>query len=511
MTNDGVLKSERLPTLLDERLFTEVLGKGMYTPEKAIFELLKNAFDGILRRFRRPAEPSFATLARLSFVDRHPLFPQRGAKTLICLDDGEGITPASENRLKGASGPVDLERKGEFGSKKIGKFSFFTLLNNNERGYWIVTATDDGPTVIRYHLTPKGWSEGELLKETIYRDDQKNFGLCPSGSFTMVILPDVIRRIQTVERLIPQLQTMLPHRPSACALGITINGERVPDPELPGMKIEYEDLVGYFERTDDTKSSGIVICDAELGTIAAHAMNMPKFLPHPFSDPRVRGAIFIPDTNDNQNTARDGLNENWLHEPDWARRQRQLFVHFSPTLRELLGDEPRFKNDALGSALKDVVDYFNAAFGKPARSTEPRPDGSKSKKPDSIAKPETEDHPPADKPSGAARVSRKPEIQIQIMGEDGKEESYILMLYRMPLSTHLPAVYAEPNVVNIYSDHPLILALQKTKMRAHLPLFLLRAIIEAIESNKDHHPDDAVDCQIAVNTIMERILNQAGK
>lgn len=365
-----------LPALsvhMEPGLFGDILSLGLYSSVgQAFFELIKNAWDSIVR-FQRTAG---ATSGYNGLV-RWYKFGTADKITLVCLDNGEGITEESMERFCRVGPGEGGARTGWTGQKKIGRLAPFFFLKDRRAGFFVLTATSADETVTLLKITPDLLASGMIPRRTVSRSDTNLYGLRPEDSFTMVVMPDVVEKAMDFEEIARELQWLLPRKSAREGFVLEMDRQEVVAPPLPNELVIQDPasgIAGYFEKVDlkqtDVKSrntGGIWLCDAETGMRMAYCLSreLVRKVPAPLGRPELRGDIFISELIDHQNTSRDGLKQEFLNSKAWRTIEEKLYRLFSGKLLELLGDEGLFQKDLASQAAKDLVRRMTAIWGPP--------------------------------------------------------------------------------------------------------------------------------------------------
>ena len=357
-----------------------------------------------------------------------------------------------------------------------------------------MSATSNEGRVQLLHVTPSGLAKRVIEQRFIDRDDSHLYGDCPKGSFTMIVIPNVIHSVRNVGVLLDDLKWRIPRHPSVNSFTLNVGDRVVMAPPLAKeLVIADSGIVGHFEKDDRQKPEGIRICDAETGVQVAKAPKMAERLPFPFARPEVTGDLFVPGLAREQNTDRSGLSPVFLQSERWRQIQEILFTSFSQKLAKLLGDEGVIRSDPLGRAVRQIVSGFNNAWGAPAAV--PIPKGVTPPPGFGDEEEGEEEHAP-DGGSGATHKPHKPRRNKQrVKRISYKGKTYVLGLTRQdPTQT---AEFCGPNMVFVNSQDPLLDRFKGAP--AALQLHVLRGIISAIERVQDENIVDASACDRAVN------------
>jgi hypothetical protein len=547
--NEHSCEEKRLAIRHGTGLYVDILSLMMYSFPLALWELIKNAWDAGVRRGRNIAGPFRSRIELITF-EEHPLSPRSPA--LIILDNGEGMTQPSLERFLtiGADAGVS-QTHGMTDQKRIGRLAAFSLLQNQSTGFYVLSSTGS-VAVDLYHVTPESLSGGYITQQVISRQDSRLVGRCPKGSFTMFVLPGVVRDVMSIDNVQRDLEWLIP-RPRACAenTGMTLlfNGAVIQPPPLAlKLKLEFDGIVGYFERDTRKNPQGIRLCDSATNTQVSAAVRTRDIV-YPCARPEITGDLFIPGLIENQNSSRDGLSPAFLRSSAWQRIQQILWNKFREPLCELLGDDGVVRSVVINRATNDVVSGFNKVWNKPKRQnvpsgvTPPRPDEVPGGNPlddadsnlfpnepgeaPSPAPGSTTPAPPADPPgtalqpvpgseppseTGAATPETpalgtllSPQRKRRPMGKafNYKGQTYILGLSKLPSSTR--AFYAPgANRIFLNQDDPLLKLFGSAS--AALKLHIATSIITAIESQSPENQGDAQELITSVNTSLNLVL-----
>jgi hypothetical protein len=500
----------------------------MYNEGGAAWEISKNGFDSIWRLMKRLG-PKFKGVVEIMLLDNHPL--SSTGKTMIFLDNGEGLTEPSKKRFL-SLGPETRERisQGRFDQKRIGRIAALRLLNDQSQGFFFLTSTSSTGDVQMLHVTPAGLSKQEVYETTIPRDDVQTAGLCPDSSFAMVVLPNVIKKVQDLTALREELKWFIPRDNKGPNFELRIGGKTLVAPPIPDtVSVCEEGIEGFFAKDASAGSMGIRLCDAESRTMVARAIRMPDKVPYPFGRPEINGDVFIPGLLANQDAARAGLSPDFLGSDTWLDIQRILLDHFSAKLRVLLGDEGTFGKTPARQALKSVLEGIFQTWGSPDKEVEapagmaPVEDGLPGDDEDPFSEDEGEggnggpddgDKDPTTrrkrgdgtkKPRKKRSDAGKPRPHRRMYKFCYKGKTYVVGT--RPLSLDVTATFDEPNLIWLNMDDPVATQWRK-RAPAALRDHLFRALIGAIERSRPDHQFNPDLAERAINLSMQEFLSK---
>lgn len=477
-------------------LFTHVLSGDMYSPQAALWELIKNGWDAGIRKLRKPRQKPFPITVDLLSFKEHPLSP--GQPALVVLDNGEGLTDPSFERFL-TVGAVEEQTKsfGLLDQKRIGRIAALKLLKYRSKGYWLLSATSAKGPVRVVHATPSAFAEGKIQSRWVERDDTILYGLCPEGTFTAIVLPGVTDYFEDLEQVAEDLKWFIPRRKAENGFTLRINDTAVePPPLAEELVVEAAGMAGYFRRDDRKKPQGIRLCDATTNTVMAEAIDMSRHVPYPMGRPEVTGDLFIPELSEHQRTDRTGLSSDFLNSDKWRRIALALFQYFRPRLVELLGDDA--VSGSMGKVIRNIVMGMNEVWGTPPEEICPPP-GIDPSSDESVFL----DDPAGDEPEGKEKKKhnypkeRKPATQKK--PRKFMYKNHVYFLSAGSLVSNVPAEVRKGNVVHLNQDDPLFSRFKNAP--AALQLYVIEAVISAIEqADKEKHGFDIDVCAQAVQT-----------
>jgi hypothetical protein len=372
MTKGASSRHGTLDVSIGMSVWRELLSTDLYKDlPDALFELIKNGLDSAVRKLRTPGVKPFDPEVQIHLVANHPLAP--GGITLIGLDNGEGLTPATRPRFLKTGYDGQASTHGLFDRKRVGRYAGIACVQDKDSGFWFAHADTRRGEVEVIQISPVGLSNKKLDFDFVDRDASILHGLAPrEGSFGMFILPNVAKKLTDAGKLEEALKWFLPRRDGDYSCILRINDKKVVVPPLAAdLVVTADGLEGFFRKDDNRKPEGIRICDAGTGIMVAKATQMAKYLPYPMAWPAITGDIFIPDLIKYQTTDRSGLSSDYLDSDKWRDHQLVLLDHFSPKLIEVLGEVGLSRKDYVNKALTKAVSLLTEHFGKPKTKQKP--------------------------------------------------------------------------------------------------------------------------------------------
>ncbi len=495
---------QTLPIKHSQFLYTHSLGIDMYKPLDALWEGIKNGWDAGIRKLRRPGQGKFDIFVDLMFYKNHPLSPSGPA--LVILDNGEGMTSLSLTRFT-TVGPEDdkFTTYGVMDRKRIGRISMYAMLKEPLKGFWALSSTSSTGQVRVVQMDPAKMARGAIDTYFVDRDDTILHGLRPEGTFTAIVLPNIVPDIQNEQALVEHLRWQIPRRVANNGFTLRLNGNEVKPAPLTGKKVEAGGLIGWFKKDDRKKPQGIRLCDAETNTVCAEAVDMSRHLPYPMGRPELTGDIFIPGLAANQRTDRSGLSSVFLKSDEWMSIKEILFTHFRPVLVEILGEDET--GGGVNRTIRSIVLDFNQVWGEPPADVVPPPGITPSDLDENLfidGDPE-----PPNEGLDEPRQGRKPHRRRK---PQKKPTSFVYrgQVYFLSDCAMEPGKTAEvmgDNVVYLNNHNPLFDRFRSASMA--LRLHVVESVIGAIErADLEKHNYDINDCFSAVH---EAVVYHFGK
>lgn len=491
----------RLPIRHGSALYSDILSRGMYDVVSAVWELVKNGWDAG-SRLKARSGADYNILVDILLVENHPLSP--GSTALVVLDNGEGLTDPSLERFL-TVGPNDKSKKkfGIMDQKQVGRLAAFALLKDISRGFWVVSSTSSVSGNARFiNVNPDHLSKSELWERMIERNDHSLVNVPAAGSFTMIILPDVVQEARDLQKLGDGLKWLIPRCPMEMGFTLRINGVEVEAPELADELVLCDDenkIAGYFEKETGRRPTGIRICDIRTKTVVAYAMKMSHDLPYPFPRPEITGDVFIPGLVEKQNSDRTGLSPDFLRSEEWKAVCRELREKFVPELEKLIGEEGAFRQDFLGRAVSSVLKLFNEIWGKPKPGPEVGPPGITP--PDDKKKKLREE--PLDGDGGADKKPRPPS-KPRAKAFSYKGKTYYVAYSVQPEDQ--TGEFTAPDVIYLNSRDPVTKGLEQAPLA--LQLHIARAIFGAIERSDQNLAFDSTEYERALEQSVIEFINK---
>jgi len=385
------------------------------------------------------------------------------------------------------------------------------------------------------NVTPEELAQHELTLSFISRDDTSLYGLCPSGSFTMIVIPYVVKSMSTPEKIERALEMYIPRYSAPNGFHLFIEDKEIEPPAMEqdlvihwrkktgdvkvytgpealavqdptNLDLGEGDIYGYFAKDGSQSPKGVRINDATTLTLVALAKNMSAHVPFPLGRPELTGDLFIPGLMHNQNTDRAGLSPKFLASAAWRRFVEILLDHFSKPLGRLIGDEGVIRTDPMGRAMKEVLDGMRQVFGSPDAKVEipaginpPHEPGDEE---EGDVDGETPAEPGEPQPPGdpkPPRPDREPRTPSKGTGKvRPRRFMYKGVTYVLGVSRQHPNQAAElnaPNVVLLNTRNPLVSKFLR-KAPAAIRLHVLESTIRVIERKLNEL--DELGCDIAV-------------
>ncbi|MBU1131685.1 ATP-binding protein [Patescibacteria group bacterium] len=501
-------EEELLKVEIGDGLFSLDLSRDMYDTVGAFHELIKNGHDSGSRKASYTDESGYEINVEI-FLLTNP----GGRKTLVFLDNGEGLTDASLSRFC-RIGRMTGDLKVSFGiydQKRTGRLAALSLLKKVGNGFSVLSATNSQGMVRHIHVDPKSLSEGNLHSKWIPRDDSNMLGLRPSGTFTMLVLSDVSTSAEKLEKIAKDLRWFLPRRQTATPFHLFMNEKEVVPPSLPDeLIVTDEAVVGHFRKVDFDSSEGnsktdrgIWLCDATTNTRVVYCPDIASRVPFPLGRSEICGDLFVPGLIGNQNASRTGFSPVFLNSAEWRRIFERIYKNFFQPLKELLGDEGILKNDTVGKATRAVASEMNRVWGKPTTSISP-PSGIDQNPPN----PRTPKGDPDDSDGDETGKKKKKKRDYH---PRQKAFCYRGTTYFLAQEQNDPEVRAflspDGNIVWLNSRNPMLLRHLRQAPTAIL-VYLLESVIAAIERGNPDHTHDSVACDKAVQNAMLEFFNQ---
>lgn len=521
-------------------LYTDLLSTGMYQPAAALWELIKNGWDAIVRLRSILKQAQHHGQVELHLVNNHPLSP--GHPALIILDNGTGLDERSLERFLTVGNP-DGTTDGMTAQKRVGRIAAFALIQERYRGsgFRVLSSTSSKGHVIMLDVNPEELANGRIEVTDMSRDDTRLHGFSPKGSFTMIVIPFLLPALSSPDKLREALEWYVPRYSGPNGFDLVIDGQVVTPPPLShdlvihwmaktgevkvyagkeaarlqhpveAMVLQPGDIYGFFARDDSKSPAGLRLCDAKTLTLMARAKNMSDKVPFPFGRPELTGDLFIHGLVLNQNTDRSGLAPAFLNSEAWSAVVRVLLDNFSRPLIKLIGDEGVYRTDPLGRAMREALDGFHRVWGRP-EDEQPIPPGidppgepgdGESDEYEGVGDDGEDDDPPEDDDqdpknggsggggsgsSGTNKPKRKRKMRPRRFKYKGV--TYVLSVSRQ--DPDMAAELVAPNVVLINSRDPLIsnhLRGAPAAFRHHV----LASIIRVIERSLNELDPEACD------------------
>ena len=525
----GQTPSRKLRVRHTAALYTDLLSTGMYPPPAALWELVKNGWDAIKRLRDMLGSEDYEGRLQLRLVYNHPMSPRR--YSLVIIDNGTGLDPTSLERF------VTIGNRGEATTgitdqKRVGRIAAFALIDEKyrDKGFRVMSSTSSSGEVMLLDVTPEELAQNELTLSFISRDDTSLYGLCPSGSFTMIVIPYVVSSVSTSEKIERALEMYIPRYSAPNGFHLFIEDKEIEPPALEqdlvihwsnktgalkvytgpsalavqdptNLGLGEGDIYGYFAKDGSRSPKGVRINDATTLTLVAQAKNMSAHVPFPLGRPELTGDLFIHGLMHNQNTDRAGLSPKFLASEEWRQVVDILLDHFSKPLGRLIGDEGVVRTDPMGKAMSQVLDGMRLVFGSPDAKVEipsginpPEEEGDEENGlTDGVppSEPGESDPPGEPKPPRTPREPRPP----QTGKVRPRRFMYKGITYVLGVSRQDPDQAAElnaPNVVLLNTRNQLVSNYLR-KAPAALRLHVLESIIRVIERSLNELDPDSCD------------------
>lgn len=367
-----------------QRELVDRLGLDIYdSPEKALWELVANGYDGHGRTGTPPEIDVFI------WEGSHPL--ARGKQTLAFLDRGCGFT----DEVRAAYGSVGKSHsKGNVrlhGTHGLGKLVSAAAVGAGGQ-YHILSAPGNQTLVDHYTFSAdEVLSHSRSEYERIRRDDPRFPKMPLDGSFSMILLPGCVLDV-TAQSLFEPFREEMPLREAT----VRINGKIVPlrqtlqYKELVTPKLGMLGGITISFRFDKAKSiadnDGVLLVDSNTGRIVTDLGKLGRSVKRQLDtillDPRLVGIISVPGIEKFSDPGRGDLKGSFWKDQRKRRLTGSGFLtalnHYGASFAsELLGEDPNRSKDDESQLLDRLSSLFSHAFGE----SESAPQTRKNKEP----------------------------------------------------------------------------------------------------------------------------------